>query len=73
MSDVELVYLYQNVEAIIMASIVEGFGLPIIEAQKLGCKTLLSDIPVFKEVGGNSLYFDLSNLGELSELITTQP
>jgi hypothetical protein len=28
---------------------------------------------VFKEVGGNSLYFDLSNLGELSELITTQP
>ena len=68
-SDNELVYLYKNVSGIIMASIVEGFGLPIIEAQTLGCKTILSDIPVFREVGGNSLFFDLSKANSLSEII----
>jgi glycosyltransferase involved in cell wall biosynthesis len=68
-TDNELVFLYKNVQAIIMASIVEGFGLPIIEAQRFGCKTLLSEIPVFREVGGNSLFFDLNAPQSLGQLI----
>jgi glycosyltransferase involved in cell wall biosynthesis len=35
-----------------MPSFVEGFGLPIIEALSLGCPVIASDLPVFREIGG---------------------
>ena len=60
--DEDLQVLYQNALAFVSASLIEGFGLPPLEAMANGCPTILSDIPVHKEMCGNaSLYFDLSS------------
>ncbi len=57
-SDNELRGLYQHAEALIFPSLMEGFGLPAIEALSLGCPVICSDIPVFHELLGDiSLYF----------------
>lgn len=45
--------------ALVTASRDEGFGLPVVEAQALGTPVLLSDIPIFREIGGEPAgYFD---------------
>ncbi|MBX3099758.1 MAG: glycosyltransferase family 4 protein [Salinibacterium sp.] len=48
--------------ALVTASREEGFGLPVVEAQALGTPVLLSDIPIFREIGGPAAgYFDPSS------------
>lgn len=51
-SNAQLLELYQNATAFLDTSLVEGFGLPVTEAQR--CKTLViaSSIPEFEESGG---------------------
>ncbi|NLF19237.1 MAG: glycosyltransferase family 4 protein [Lentisphaerae bacterium] len=50
----------------IVASCVEGFGLPIVEFMQMGLPVLASDIPVFREVGGDlPIYFSLDRAGGL--------
>lgn len=39
--------------ALLMPSFTEGFGLPIIEALGFGCPVIASDLPVFREIGGD--------------------
>ena len=56
--DSRLRWLYENCELFIFPSLDEGFGLPLIEAQVLGARTLASDIPPFRELGGAEAYFD---------------
>lgn len=68
--DQTLIYAYSNCEAVISPSIVEGFGLPIVEAFCFNKNVLASDIPIYREVGGDSVsYFDLSNPSSLARLI----
>lgn len=56
-----LTALYQSAEALIFPSTHEGFGLPIIEAQALGCPVFTSNRPPMTEVGGKAAtYFDPS-------------
>jgi len=51
--------LYQNSVGFVFPSVSEGFGLPGLEAISCGTLVLASDIPVFKEVYGQSaLYFN---------------
>jgi glycosyltransferase involved in cell wall biosynthesis len=51
--------IYQHANWVVLLSEYEGFGLPIIEAQANGIPVICSDIPVFREVGGESvLYLD---------------
>ncbi len=57
--DQELFSLYHHAEAFISPSLMEGFGLPGLEAMKSGCLVLASDIPVFKEIYGDAaVYFN---------------
>ncbi len=66
LDDRELVYCYKHSKALVFPSIVEGFGLPIIEAQHFGLPVLASDTPIHREVGGDSvLYFDLDKKQDL--------
>lgn len=45
----------------IVASYVEGFGLPLVEFMQMGLPVLASDIPVFREIGGRfPVYFPLA-------------
>lgn len=52
-SDQELRWCYRNCCLLLAPSSVEGFGLPIAEALIAGCPVVCSDIPPFREVGGN--------------------
>ena len=56
-SDASLVSLYKNCRAAIIASVAEGFGLPIFEAANFGAPLILSDIPVFRELAQRSAKF----------------
>lgn len=51
---------YHYADLLVFPSLYEGFGLPPLEAMAAGCSRILcSDIPVLKEVYGNSVqYFD---------------
>lgn len=52
-SDAELDFAYRHAAALIFASRCEGFGLPLVEAMQHGLPVLASDIPVFREIGGD--------------------
>lgn len=61
LNDSELLYCYQHARMLVFPSIVEGFGLPIIESLSNGLPVLASDTRVHREVGGEHVgYFDLS-------------
>ncbi len=58
-SDAELGSLYRNAIAIVVPSLMEGFGLPALEAAANNCLVLASSIPSLKEIcGENAIYFD---------------
>ncbi len=55
---------------LVSASLDEGYGLPIAEAQALGVPAVISDIPIFHEVAGEgALYFDPMNSAVFAEQI----
>ncbi len=61
-NDKELLYCYQNSKMLLFPSIIEGFGLPIIESLSNSLPVLASNIPIHREVGGDKIgYFDISN------------
>lgn len=58
-SDEQYETALKNATALVTASRDEGFGLPVVEAQALGTPVLLSDTPIFREIGGAAAgYFD---------------
>ena len=64
--------LYQSATTFAHASEYEGFGMPILEAMSHGVPCVLSDIPVFREVAGDSaLYFDHRKPQELAHALQT--
>ncbi len=60
--DAELHHCYNGARGVIFPSIVEGFGLPIVESLWFGKKTFVSDTPIHREVGGDDCcYFGLEH------------
>jgi glycosyltransferase involved in cell wall biosynthesis len=53
----ELQWLYLNADLLLFASEYEGLGLPVLEAASVNKKIACSDIPVFKEISAEALYF----------------
>jgi glycosyltransferase involved in cell wall biosynthesis len=51
--DRELAALYRNCALFVMASVYEGFGMPVVEAMACGARVALSRIPVFEEIAGD--------------------
>jgi len=69
-SDGELRWLYKNCELLIAPSLTEGFGLPVLEALLCGSRVVCSDIPAFREVGGEAChYFDLHAESGVSAMV----
>ena len=59
LSDGELALLLRNARALVFPSLYEGFGLPLVEAQALGCPVIASDRASIPEVAGEgAMYFD---------------
>jgi glycosyltransferase involved in cell wall biosynthesis len=56
--DALLAALYRRCGALLMASKGEGFGLPVVEAARVGLPVITRDLPVFREIcGDHALYF----------------
>jgi glycosyltransferase involved in cell wall biosynthesis len=72
LNDAGLMWLYNNSDFLLQASITEGFGLPIVEAMVAGKQILCSDIPVFHEVAGDkAIYFDHTEAQSLSAKVNS--
>lgn len=67
-NDRQLSFLYQHAIALVTPSLMEGFGLPALEAMAHTCLVLASEIPAFLEVCGDvPLYFDPYNTKDIAE------
>jgi glycosyltransferase involved in cell wall biosynthesis len=64
-SDSELQWCYRNCELLLAPSIVEGFGLPVVEALLAGCRVVCSDIAAFREVGMDVCHYIPLGPGEI--------
>jgi glycosyltransferase involved in cell wall biosynthesis len=70
-SDEELTWLYKSCDLLLAPSLIEGFGLPVVEGLLCGSRVVCSDIPSFREIGGEAChYFDLNSGKEVSALAT---
>jgi glycosyltransferase involved in cell wall biosynthesis len=56
-TDKELVDMLGHCRCLISPSRIEGFGLPIIEAQLRGAPVICADTPIYHEVGGDSVLY----------------
>lgn len=70
-NDEELGYCYEHSTSLVFPSMIEGFGLPVIESLQKGLPVIASDIPAHREIGqDNIMYLDLNRHESLSELIS---
>jgi len=68
--DDELAHIYSRAHALIQPSLMEGFGLPPVEAMACGTPVLSSLAGSLPEVVGDAgIYFDPRNLGQMSAVI----
>lgn len=59
---------YTNARLFVMPSLMEGFGLPLLEAMNLSCPVIASDTKALKEIGGDAcLYFDPYDSSEIAK------
>jgi glycosyltransferase involved in cell wall biosynthesis len=58
-TDAEYAAVLENAHALVHASLDEGFGIPLVEAMSVGTPIVVSDIPIFREIGGGAgIYTD---------------
>lgn len=71
-SNEQLGALYRGASLFVLPSLFEGFGMPAVESLALGAPTLVSDLPVLREVTLNRAHYipNPRNENELAELIT---
>ena len=68
--DSELFKLYEQASVNLLLSRAEGFGFSYLEAANFSCPSLLSDIPVLKEISNNqALFADPNNPRDIAEKI----
>ncbi len=69
-TDEELALYYQHALALVIPSLMEGFGLPLLEAMEENCLVVASDIPVFREIAGDiPLYFPPTDVNRLKDML----
>jgi glycosyltransferase involved in cell wall biosynthesis len=67
-TDGELSALYKNAIATVQPSLLEGFGLPVLEAMTNKCFVVCSNIPALREVAGDfAIYFDPRNIKDIKK------
>ncbi|MFP4599116.1 MAG: glycosyltransferase family 4 protein [Persicimonas sp.] len=71
LSDTELRQVLGHARLFVFPSLVEGFGLPVLEAMAMGVPTAVSDLEPMRTVAGNAgIKFDPHNTGDLAKAIT---
>ena len=56
-SDEEYFRELLNATALVTASLDEGFGIPVVEAMRVGTPAVVSDIPIFREIGADAAVY----------------
>jgi glycosyltransferase involved in cell wall biosynthesis len=75
-SDEQLGTLYREASAFVLPSLFEGFGMPAVEAMALGAPTLVTGLPVLREVTLGAAHYIESPLNpeemaaQISDLLT---
>lgn len=68
LADADLLSVLQSARALVQPSLVEGFGIPVLEAMAAGCPVIASDTPSLVEVlGGAGLH---ARVGDSAGLAT---
>lgn len=68
LSDSQVIQYYSDAMFFAFPSLYEGFGIPPLEAQSCGTPVLLSNIPVFNEIYGDSaLYCESLDIEDISK------
>lgn len=57
LSDAEILQEYQKTDVLTFVSTIEGFGMPIVEANKVGRVVVTSNISSMPEIGGDAAIF----------------
>ncbi len=64
----DLPLLYRGAQGFVYPSMIEGFGIPLIEAAHAGVPMAVNDIAVFREIAPEgTLFFDVNDSNNLSE------
>jgi glycosyltransferase involved in cell wall biosynthesis len=67
----ELVTLLQGARALLQPSVIEGFGIPALEAMACGCPVVASDTPALLEVmGGAGLHAPVGDHHAMARALT---
>jgi len=67
-TDFQLAYLYQNAFCLVMPSLYEGFGIPLLEAMSFNCPVVSSFSSSLPEIGSDAcLYFNPLDVNDLVE------
>lgn len=67
--DADLPALYAGAVAVVMPSLYEGFGMPILEALHCGASVIASDTPETREAGGEAAQYVLPGVPALRSAI----
>ncbi len=71
-SDEQKAALYRKASVVVLPSLYEGFGMPILEAFQYSVPVVASDIPVLREVANDAvLYFDPAEISDMAKAIST--
>lgn len=71
-TDEEYHAFLRSAAALVSLSRAEGYGLPLVEAMALGTPVIASDIPIFREVGGDAaLYVDPESPEQFAHAVHT--
>jgi glycosyltransferase involved in cell wall biosynthesis len=66
----EMPYIFANASMLIFPSLFEGFGIPLVEAMRIGIPIACSNTGSLPEVGGDAvLYFDPYSADDIAEKI----
>lgn len=68
LSDNELCAAYTGAEALVYPSAYEGFGLPVLEAMRCGCPSIIGNVASLPEVAGDAaIYVDPNDADSIQE------
>ncbi|EMJ95609.1 glycosyltransferase family 4 protein [Leptospira alstonii] len=56
-TDVELAHMYRKCSLFVFPSLYEGFGIPLLEALSFQKPAIVTDLSVFREIGGNKIRY----------------